>query len=485
MPNQVKQLLKDLETQIEQSRIDSQEKRLSMYLDDYESVVLDKLRTQFHKDNYDRLFPMIATYYNLLKKVVNLKAVLYKREAKRIWSNRDNKPDEKYNEMIAATNINNTMSTINKLTEVNNTSFLRIMPDEEKKIIQYEAVPSENISVIQNPENPTEIVALLHRVVIKDSTQSITNALGNNIARLRFNTSKYTAKYFYWDKESFITLDTDQKIILDEENPYKDDITGQGIIPYVLFTNMESIAGSIWNETVDADLYNGTIQVNVFQTYFNNLLKTAGYRTPYITGLSEQEVLKLNNKVNDPLQPLGLEDPDAKVGTFELSTKIGEFQSAIHDVISEIADNHGVEFSSRTSSAQKMSGLALSISQGAINDLREEQQPKYRNSESEVAKKTVVIVKKKFNTIIDVEGKFSINFAEDKEQTTVDEKIKQDEFYIKNNLKSITDIYREIDPDADSNEEAMKRIMENKKINDELTDIFPFEPAEDDNVQAD
>ena len=56
----------------EADRQESQEKRLDMYLDAYSEEIKKLLKTQFHTDNFKRLYPMLANYYNLLKKIVNL-----------------------------------------------------------------------------------------------------------------------------------------------------------------------------------------------------------------------------------------------------------------------------------------------------------------------------------------------------------------------------------------------------------------------------
>ncbi len=478
------QVLDQLESQADTERQDDQEKRLSMYLDDYSDRVDDLLKSQFHKDNYDRLFKLLATYYNLFKKVVNLKSVIYKKEAIRQWTKRKgDKQDDRYNELINQSNVNVVMPTANKLTNVNNTSFVRVMSMIDQNTIMYQPVASENISIIQNPENPSEIRALLHRVVIKDSNTSIENIRALTDHPINVDTDdRFIIKYFYWDKDTYIVLDGDQNILRDQVfvNPYKDK-TGQGIIPYVLFSNMQSVDGSIWNETVNSDLYDGTLQVNVFQTYQNNLMKTAGYKQAAISGLDEKEVKKLNEKVSDPLQPLVFTNPETKIDSFELSTKLGEFQGIIHDIISEIADNHGVEFSSRTSSAQKMSGLALSISQEAINNIREEQHPFYRQAETELAKKTVIVANKDLKSpSIDIEGNFSIDFFQEQEQISTKDKIEQDKFYLSKNLKSIVDLYREIDKDCPSDKEAIARMKKNEEQNQELLLSDPFIIPDDD-----
>jgi len=476
------QTIEQINNAADRDRQDSQEKRLSMYLDDYKTEIEALIATQFHKDNQDRLYLMVANYYNLFKKIVNLKSVLYKQEAKRKWYKRDGKTeDDKYSEMIEKTNINSVMPTTNKLTNVNNTSVNRIIADITNKRILYEAIPSENISVIQDPDNPNKIKSLLHRVTIKDSNLNL-NVLANNenIKAVAEDDDTLIIRYFYWDEEQYKILDGEMNPIKGNifPNPYKDPVTKKGIIPYVIYHNMEQVAGNFWNETVGQDLYNGTLQVNVFQTYQNNLMKIAGYRQLFMTGIDNDEQKKLNNKVTDPLQPIVLSDPKGKIEAIPFVTSLKEYQDSIHDIISEIADNHGVEFSSRTSSAQKMSGLAMSISQEQINNIREEQQPLYRVSEMEQARKTVIISNKEFNTAIDVEGKFSIDFYQEEPEVSLKDKMEYDKFLLSKNLKSIIDIYKEIDPDTTSDDDAIKRIEENKKQNDELMDSFPFSPVD-------
>ena len=127
MSNLVDDLIGQVKANAEALRQQDQSDRLSMYLDDYEDKVLEKLQTQFHKDNLDRLYPMVANYYNLFKKVINLKSVIYKKESVRKWYKRDGKTtDDSYSKLINDSNIHVCMPTSNKLTNVNNNSFVRI-----------------------------------------------------------------------------------------------------------------------------------------------------------------------------------------------------------------------------------------------------------------------------------------------------------------------------------------------------------------------
>jgi hypothetical protein len=441
-----------------------------MYIDDYESEVLRLLRRQFHPDNYKRLYPMVARYYNTLKKIVNLKSIIYKREAERAWYSPDGKTaDEDYSNLINESNIDTTMQTCNKLTNVNNTSFVRIMSDIPNESMKFAAVPSEQISIEQDPDDPSKIKALLHRVCAQDSYTRM-GQLAYRDRKSCPTDKSYVSKYFYWDDEHYIILDGDYNIVPQEGNP--ENKNPYGIIPYVLYSNMDSIGGSIWNETVNSDLYEGTLQVNVLQTYLNNATKLLGYLQLYIKGLDIESFKKINEKVSDALQPILIENPNAEVDSIEMTNGTQEIRDTIHDVISEISDNHGVTYNSRVQSGAKSSGLALAIEQDQINNIREEQMPLYRKSEKEMALKTVIIANTDLKTNIDIKGSLSINFYEEEPLITEKDKIDRDKFDLKTNLKSVIDLYKERDPDTEDDKQALQRIMENKKINDEFLPTF-------------
>ena len=450
-----------------------------MYLDDYNDEIIKLLRKQFHKDNVARLYPMIARYYNTLKKIVNLKSVIYKQEAERQWyKNSDKKIDDKYEQLMSKSNIDTTMQLTNKLTNVNNTSFVRIIPDIVDGVIKYASVPSELVSVLQDPNDPSEITAILHRVCTHDSYIQMTGISCNND---RESTS-YTSKYFYWDKDNYLILDSDRKPIYQEKNP--DNKNPYGVIPYVMFSNMPSISGSIWNETVNDDLYSGTLQVNVLQTYLNNAIKLLGYKQLFISGMSTEESKKLNASVSDALQPITATDSNAKITAVEMTNGVTDIRESIHDVMSEIADNHGVSFNARTQSASKSSGLALAIEQEQVDNIRDEQIPLYRQAEKKLSERTVIIANKDLKAGIS-EGTLSINFYEDNEQVPIKDQILKDQFDLKNNLKSIVDLYKESDPDVIDDKDAIKRLNENKQLNDALLPSFSLgmeedEPEEDD-----
>jgi hypothetical protein len=443
-----------------------------MYLDAYNDEVLKLLKNQFHRDNYARLYPMVARYYNTFKKIVNLKSVLYKREAERYWYNSDGKTiNDNYTNLLINSNIHSTMQLCNKLTNINNASLVRIIPDHKTKTIKYSAVPAEVINVTQDPNDPSEITSLLHRVTTQD-TYEVLNNIGYSFNRSRERQLKrsYNSKYFYWTKDNYYILDNELKPTVQEKNP--ENINPYGVIPYQIFTNFPMVSGSIWNETLNDDLYTGTLQINVLQTYLNNALKLLGYLQLFISGIDDDEAKKLDARVSDALQPITTRNESARIQAVQMSNGVVEIRDTIHDIISEIADNHGVSFGSRTDSAQRQSGLALAIDQEQINNIREEQIPLYRENEKKLAQKTVVIANKEFNAGIDEGGSLSINFYEEEKLVSEGDKLKRDMFNLKNNIISVVDLYRQNDTDVGDDNEVLARIQQNKMINDELLDTF-------------
>ncbi|MBW1784864.1 MAG: hypothetical protein JRL30_29480, partial [Deltaproteobacteria bacterium] len=194
--------------------------------------------------------------------------------------------------------------------------------------------------------------------------------------------------------------------------------------------------------------------------------------------ITPEEFAKLGNKVTDGLSPFAFTNKDGKVDSVQISGTLADYRDTIHDIISEIADNHGIAFSSRTTSAQKQSGLSLTIEKEALEDIKEEQLPEYRAAEDELSYKTSIILNTDLNAGIDLEGTFSIDFYEDREIDSVDDRIKWIDFLITKNFRSYIDIFREIDHDIDSKEEAEKRIKNNQEINQKYAGSLNFGTTE-------
>jgi len=432
---------------VELTRQNKQQRRFDVYLDRFEYLAKELIAKQFHPENAQRLYPMVCNYANLLKKIVNLKSVLYKHEAKREWLSGGKTPDEKYSELIEKSNIHIAFQSINKYLNINNTGFMRIMPDLESRTMKYEAVPSENMVVLRRPDSPYEVDAVLHHIILDDINKF----------------------WYYWDRERHFRVDESLETITEEgKNEYIDPNTKKGIIPYVPAWVFQPLANSFWCETHNDDLYNVTLQINVHLTHLNNLLKSSCYKQWVFTGMLANDIKNMYGQVTDGMNPIALTGENAAANTFEMTGDIMAVMNVIHDLISQVCDQHGISFSSQSTSAQKQSAPALTIEKEAMDDLREEQEPRLRECEKLVAFASVIIANKEFASGIDVAGQFRLTFGHNSKVLTPEDTAAED-WQMEHGLKPVTDLYRELNPGVLDDNAAAKAIRDNLAKNKELS----------------
>jgi hypothetical protein len=456
--NQMKSLK---ETGEEQARMDVQSNRFKVYIDNFVDQVDELIKSQFHPDNYHLLRPMKVQYFNLLKKIVNLKSVLYKQPALRKWLVGDTEND-KYSELLEGSNINTSAQTLNKFVNVNNVAFMRVKTDLINKVLRYDAVPAESIMILQDILDPYKINALMRKINIP--------------AGLSEQYDEQDVLWAYWDSERYLLLNDQMDILEEKDNVYKDPNTGKGIIPYVPFWGMQPIANNFWNETINDDLYEGTVQINANMTHFNNVLKTTCYRQLALTGLHNEDVKKLYGHIVDGLSPIAMQGEEAKADSFEMTGQVREFMDSIHDIISQIADQHGVSFSSQATSAQKQSGLALEIEQEALDNLREEQEPLFRDSENELAKVSIIIGNTDLNAGVDVNGKLDITFPRPNKILSPDE-IAGIGYEVNEGYKSKTEVFMSLNPSTQDTDEAESQMIKNIEIKPQQQSTSEIETA--------
>jgi hypothetical protein len=438
--------IKDLADQSNQTeRMSNQLNRFNVYIDNFQDQVNTLLKKQFNPDNHDMLFYMQTSYLNLLKKIVNLKSVLYKNQANRQWLVGDS-TDEAYTELINESNIHIAFQALNKFVNVNNTAFMRITTDQEKGKIVYDAIPSDSIIVLQNLEDPLKMDALLRKITI--------------------NEKKY---YAYWDSEEYIFLDENFELAGNRvDNPYIDPETNEGVIPYVPFWALQPIAGDFWNETISNDLYQGTVQLNVQIAHLNNQMKLAGLRQLVFTGLMNEDIKDLYAHIVDGLRPIALKGEESEAKALEMSGHMKEFMDVIHDIIAQISDQHGISFASQTTTAQKQSAAALKIEKEALDNLREEQEPLFREGEEKVGRITAIMANTDLGTNINLsEGALDVEFVRDPEYIDA-EIIPSIEYATREGYKSKAQIFMELNPGTESEEEAIEKIKSNMAENQEL-----------------
>ena len=463
----IAKILNQLARDNNELRKTSQENRMSMYLDNYEDLILTKLKTQFSKENQDVLYPMVALHDNVFKAINNLKAKTYKDSPNREWVV-NNEADESYNDLILKSNLDSESIRLEKFSFINNIAFMRAKIVYGK--LCYEAIAPEYIDIEQDPQDPWKFNALVHTIV-KNATSG-----------------EHTTAYHVWTNgKSSIDEETMpngymQTVYLDSEgverggekipNPYIDPETQEGIIPYV---EMRTVMGvDYWSETMNNDLYEGTLQINVKQTHSNNLKKYSGYRQLFISG-GQVDTAKLQNQKSDVASAIvvsgvvGQSEPT--IQAVEHSNDPNVLDRAINGDKAQLAQNHGVSFNAEAMSGnQRQTAEAMTISRQQLMEIRKEVLPLFREYEKNLAKITVIIAntpqESGLGLNIDITGEFRIDYVEPKVVSSPKEELETDLLKISQGVMSKAQLLMKLNPDIKSEEDAIERLEKIKEINE-------------------
>lgn len=486
-------------------RADSQEQRFNMYFDDYKEEVENLIKNQFHIDNWTDMLMMIYANYNFLKKIVNLKTIVYKKEAARRYltgttTETDDEDgaeidqfDEDYETIISDSNINTALQQCDLYANINNISVCRIMLNENKDGIEYVPVPAHEISVEQHPENPLRIVGLIHSIKISDTPGDIkriyfhwTNGQSQTDNPIDEGGEK-VGHYRIYDDEGTLVMQPNNP---NDLNPYVDK-TRKAIIPYVFFRTVQS--NEFWNECANRDMFDTTLQVNVNYTHKNNLMKYFGYNQLFVIG--DIDTTKMNGKRTDPSAIINVTSKipgtPADIKGISLIGRLAELDKSIFTQISQSADVQSVSLSADAMTAQRQTAEALTINRKALEETREKLIPIYREAENELAFKTIVIANTPIPNSglgknITEDGTFQIDFAELDNTASEKEKAETNTIKIANNTLNPIDIIMEENPDL-TEDQATEQWEKNKEINNNnartLSLATPQQPGQGEEVE--
>lgn len=462
-------------TEADNVRSDFQERRMNIYLDDYVDQITELMKTQFATENYNVLYPMVAQYDNVLKKIIHLKAQTYKDVPKRAWSVGEDE-DETYQQVVGMSNLDSECISLEKFAFVNNIAFMRIKVIGDQLV--YEAIAPENISVEQDKKNPMEIHALIHRIV-KNSTKgqfvSSYHVWTDGLSSLDDDT--FPQGYFKVYREDDEFDDDTEK----QPNPYIDPKTGRGIIPYV---DMRTVRGvDYWCETMNDDLRIGTLQINVMESHFNNLMKWSGYRQLFITGdVDTKELQRQKSDVGAVIAVRSVAGQTSPtVQTEEMTTDPNNLLTAISRVKAILADNHGVSYSADSlSSGQRQTAEAMTINRQQLIDIRKGVLPLFREFEYKLAWYTVIIANTPLNMqglgkSIDITGEFSIDYQEPKVVSDPREEFETDLLKVNAGIMSKADLMIKYNPDIKSEDQAIKALQHVKEIDQQINGAIGIE----------
>lgn len=458
--SQVKQTIKtsvlEAKERAEKDRMDEAQKKLDLFKDDYEDIIRDRISQLFHEKNYERLYYHVNQSQNILKRVIKEISTIYKSEAKRTLS----AECKRYEELKTQIKFDVMLKKVNRYTNLMNETLLKIGVRGGK--IVYDIITPNICIVIQNEDDPTEPDAILY-----------------SLTKTNLLIGKATINWFYWDIDgNHFILDEDFRIIeviYDAEiapSPYFDADNDKYILPFVVF-HREYPDYSFWDQDTGRDLYNANLAIGVNMTLLDYYFKVCSVKQVYIVGDTSKVP---SEQVLDPLSVFSVPAAEgASVGTLDMQINLEQLVKSITFQINGIINNYGISADQFSLQISEMSGRALKIRNRALMEIREEQMPLYRDSETELYNKTRIVNNAwpAFFPKMNEKAELSVDFGEIEFPDDPMDEIELQGKKLRMGIISLGQFFQFFNPDIKEENEAEKEIINNLKKLQELTEKYP------------
>jgi hypothetical protein len=381
--------------------------------------------------------------------------MVYKVDAKRTLS----VESQRYEDLKEEMNFDFKLKKVNRYTNLLNEVFLKIGTRRGK--IVYDVLTPNICTVIQDENDPTRARAIIY-------SNTLVNTVGSDFI-----------EYYYWDDwGNYQILNKDKlikKVVYSPSNyPYWDK-DNNAVLPFVVFHRQEP-ADTFWDQDTGRDLYNAAILTGVKMTLFDYYFKTASFKQIYAIG---DKVDVPSGQVLDPLTVFTASGLGAAVGTLDLQIDMDKLVNALVFQINSIINNYGISADAWTLSVAEMSGRALKIKNQALLELRQDQEPLYRNAEQELFEKTRIVNNAHVGAPgiewekIPEDATLELDFGEIEFPEDPKDELEFEKSRLKTGIISLGQFYQHFNPDVTDEKEAEKAIITNLEKLGALREAHP------------
>lgn len=484
---------------------------INMYNDDWRDQLEDELSRQFSEKVRDKLYHLMTTEYNLLKRVTDEISLVYKEPATRkayIPMKQDGDElsmteDPVYADVIAKSNINTVMKTVNHYVTFLNQVVVR--PVVRNGVMEFDMFTLDAMDIVTDPQDWKRIVAVKYYVGMElpskdDVGYSEDAARGKAWTGVRkpmdgkssIATSQYN-QCFLWTLEDYESNEYDesgaahstffksgklytmkrvngQDVLADEgvDIQYK-DARGSLVLPFVIFWKKYPV-NSLIDHTSGTDLRDATIRLGVNISHYQYLMKFQSYKVGQI---STRDKSKLQAQLTlDPGYLYINEDSEGTARGLEVvdfTADLTQIWTTIEKGVTMFLSNYFISPANFTLSGSAQSGYAMEISNSAKLDFRKDQIEIYREREKALFDMTRIV----WNTDgvnadgfkpIRMDAEFSIDFAEITFPKSPSELADEFTFLKLQNVVTPIDLIMARNPDL-TREQAEERYRMNKAFN--------------------
>lgn len=437
---------------------------INIYNDSWEDLIRTEIARGFGVKARRRLDPLITTEINILKKVAEETALVYKNPPTRTVKidQGQEQSDERYAEIEQDSNINQVMKTANRYNQFCNHMLIKCVYRDGD--IEYDLITPDAYDVFTNCEDWKEIVAIRYFV---GNDFANTNTTGNT-------THQYRKTYIWVKYPSIIegiayepgvySGDMYQSVgdYVFEENPYKDE-DGEPLLPFVL-TGEEWPVETLLNFTRNSDLVTASIQTAIMFTLMSEMFKFGSFKQLKLTGPTNTEFPGEVAGGYATLWKILSDGGTADVSTIDSEAAIDKFMDYAIRRVQLILAQRGIPPSAFTIMGTPESGYRAQMDRKMLLDRRQDMVGFYRQFENELFEITRVVNNVHHPVKINEQAKFKIDFDDLSVEMTKDEENKDWTFLISQNAATPVDIIRKNNPDLNE-QEAIAQYEKNKALN--------------------
>ena len=437
---------------------------INIFNDNWEDMIRNELARGFGKKARARLDPLITTEINVLKKVAEETALVYKNPPTRTVKVDEGaeESDERYAEIEQKSNINQVMKTANRYNQFCNHMLIKCV--YRKGEIEYDLITPDAYDIFTDAEDWKDIVAIRYFV---GSDFTNLNAGGSTTHSYRkcylwvkypsiIEGVAYEPGVYSWNNHDAVGDATF------EENPYKDE-DGEPLLPFVL-TGEEWPVEMLLNFTRNSDLVVASIQTAIMFTLMSEMFKFGSFKQMKLTGPTGTEFPGEVSGGYATLWKILSDGGAADIATIDSEAAIDKFMEYAVKRVQLILAQRGIPPSAFTITGTPESGYRAQMDRKMLLDRRQDMVGFYRQFENELFEITRVVNNVHHPEKISEDAKFKIDYDDMSVEMTKAEENGDWTFLISQNAATPVDIIRKNNPDLNE-AEAIAVYEKNKALN--------------------
>ena len=418
-----------LYTSANQARKIETAKRLNFYHDGQIERLEEQLNELFSEPE-----KMIKLELNLIKKVINNLAQVYRESPVRTLEGGTEKDQDLYADILEQCSFDVKLKQASRYTKLLKTILLRPVYRNEKLDID---ILTGNLLDVETGDTPEDLQKILiTNYGTSDKIEDIT--------------------YSFWTPESWKRLDHKGNIIEEEDNPYQ-------VLPFLPVFDFIPPSSAFWLPG-GQDLISLQEAINIKLTDLVYLIQQQSFGVGYIKGGQTGGTVRA-----DPGSLVELPE-NGSIGFESQQAEIKEVVDAIDKLIKWGCVSNGLSAGSMSTDPKAQSGISKAWDNKELSEMRQDDISLWRSYEKQLFNLMRLVWNTHNTKKLSESAILKIDFADPKPKLSPKEQAEADDLRIVQGVLSPVDIAMRENPDLPDRETALSHLLKIKEENKALTE---------------